>query len=175
MEVIHQSRNGCAQQYTYSELSSFPFSSSFVSSSSFSSLSFRLFLLSLLFLTIPLQCFSFPWKVLCPYDLGRSCLRLSVQLASSALRHQSLEKMQLYLVLLLISYLLTPIGAAILGRCTVAKKLYDGGLNYFEGYSLENCEYGPFQALSPHLLDLQPLPSHPLLPASSHTTRCSTS
>ncbi|XP_052045721.1 lysozyme-like protein 4 [Apodemus sylvaticus] len=46
--------------------------------------------------------------------------------------------MQLYLVLLLISYLLTPIGAAILGRCTVAKKLYDGGLNYFEGYSLQN-------------------------------------
>ncbi|EDL76833.1 lysozyme-like 4 (predicted), isoform CRA_b [Rattus norvegicus] len=46
--------------------------------------------------------------------------------------------MQLYLVLLLISYLLTPIGASILGRCVVAKKLYDGGLNYFEGYSLEN-------------------------------------
>ncbi|XP_076773503.1 lysozyme-like protein 4 isoform X2 [Arvicanthis niloticus] len=89
------------------------------------------------------RCLSFPWKVLCPYDLGRSCLRLSVQLASAALSHQILEKMQLYLVLLLISYLLTPIGASILGRCTVAKKLYDGGLNYFEGYSLENSLLNP--------------------------------
>lgn len=104
-------------------------------------LSFHLFLLSSIFLTSPnCQCLSFPWKVQCPFDLGRSCLRLSVQLTPTALSHQSLEKMQLYLVLLLISYLLTPISASILGRCTVAKMLYDGGLNYFEGYSLENCE-----------------------------------
>ncbi|CAO2633147.1 Lysozyme-like protein 4 [Lemmus lemmus] len=46
--------------------------------------------------------------------------------------------MQVNLTLLLISYLLTPIGASILGRCIVAKRLRDGGLDYFEGYSLEN-------------------------------------
>ncbi|KAH0503448.1 Lysozyme-like protein 4 [Microtus ochrogaster] len=61
-----------------------------------------------------------------------------MQLASTALSHQSAEKMQVYLTLLLISYLLTPIGASIWGRCIVAKRLRDGGLNYFEGYSLEN-------------------------------------
>ena len=87
-----------------------------------------------------LQCLSFPREVQCPCDLGRSCPRLSMQLASTALSHQSVEKMQVYLTLLLISYLLTPIGASILGRCVVAKRLRDGGLNYFEGYSLENCE-----------------------------------
>ncbi|XP_005082375.2 lysozyme-like protein 4 isoform X2 [Mesocricetus auratus] len=48
------------------------------------------------------------------------------------------EKMQVCLVLLLVSCLLTPIGASILGRCVVAKRLREGGLDYFEGYSLEN-------------------------------------
>lgn len=48
--------------------------------------------------------------------------------------------MHLYLALLLLSCLLTPIGASILGRCVVAKRLHDGGLDYYEGYSLENCE-----------------------------------
>ncbi|EGW04107.1 Lysozyme-like protein 4 [Cricetulus griseus] len=46
--------------------------------------------------------------------------------------------MQVHLVLPLISCLLTPIGASILGRCVVAKRLQEGGLDYFEGYSLEN-------------------------------------
>ncbi|XP_040595575.1 lysozyme-like protein 4 isoform X3 [Mesocricetus auratus] len=46
--------------------------------------------------------------------------------------------MQVCLVLLLVSCLLTPIGASILGRCVVAKRLREGGLDYFEGYSLEN-------------------------------------
>ncbi|ELK25116.1 Lysozyme-like protein 4 [Myotis davidii] len=41
-------------------------------------------------------------------------------------------------VLFLIGYLVVPSGAAILGRCVVAKRLRDGGLSGFEGYSLEN-------------------------------------
>lgn len=49
----------------------------------------------------------------------------------------------MHLVLPLISCLLTPIGASILGRCVVAKRLQEGGLDYFEGYSLENCEWDP--------------------------------
>ncbi|XP_052580744.1 lysozyme-like protein 4 [Peromyscus californicus insignis] len=49
-----------------------------------------------------------------------------------------MEKMQAHLVLLLIGSFLTRIGASILGRCVVAKRLHDGGLDYFEGYSLEN-------------------------------------
>lgn len=43
-------------------------------------------------------------------------------------------------VLSLIGYLVVPGGASILGRCVVAKRLHDGGLSGFEGYSLENCE-----------------------------------
>uniref|UniRef100_A0ABK0L7Z5 Lysozyme-like 4 n=1 Tax=Rattus norvegicus TaxID=10116 RepID=A0ABK0L7Z5_RAT len=143
VEVIQRSGNGCAQRCTSSELCSSPSSSPSVPSFCFS-FPLLLSLPSTLFLTTPPprsprpQCLSFPWEVQCLCDLGRSRLRLSVQLAPTALSRQSLEKMQLYLVLLLISYLLTPIGASILGRCVVAKKLYDGGLNYFEGYSLEN-------------------------------------
>ncbi|XP_067611862.1 lysozyme-like protein 4 [Pseudorca crassidens] len=38
----------------------------------------------------------------------------------------------------LIGYLVVPSGAAVLGRCVVAKKLHEGGLSDFEGYSLEN-------------------------------------
>ena len=60
--------------------------------------------------------------------------------ATIALSCQEPEKMKASVVLSLIGYLVVPSGAAILGRCVVAKKLYDGGLNYFEGYSLENCE-----------------------------------
>ncbi|XP_036187433.1 lysozyme-like protein 4 [Myotis myotis] len=41
-------------------------------------------------------------------------------------------------VLSLIGYLVVPSGAAVLGRCVVAKRLHDGGLSGFEGYSLEN-------------------------------------
>lgn len=57
--------------------------------------------------------------------------------------------MQVHMVLALISYLLGPSGASILGCCVVAKKLRDGGLDDFEGYSLQNCKYGP---LSPFTL-----------------------
>nr|XP_004662172.2 lysozyme-like protein 4 [Jaculus jaculus] len=46
--------------------------------------------------------------------------------------------MQAPMVLLLIGCLLAPSGAYILARCVVAKRLYDGGLDYFEGYSLAN-------------------------------------
>ncbi|EFB24649.1 hypothetical protein PANDA_021214, partial [Ailuropoda melanoleuca] len=46
--------------------------------------------------------------------------------------------MKASMVLSLVGYLVVPSGAAILGRCKVAKKLYEGGLDYFEGYSLEN-------------------------------------
>jgi hypothetical protein len=48
--------------------------------------------------------------------------------------------MKASMMLSLIGYLVVPSETYILGRCTVAKKLYDGGLSYFEGYSLENCE-----------------------------------
>ncbi|XP_024421463.1 lysozyme-like protein 4 [Desmodus rotundus] len=41
-------------------------------------------------------------------------------------------------LLSLISCLVVPSGAAVLGRCVVAQKLYEGGLSDFEGYSLEN-------------------------------------
>ncbi|KAK2090048.1 hypothetical protein P7K49_031304 [Saguinus oedipus] len=54
------------------------------------------------------------------------------------LRCRRLEKMKAGLVLSLLGCLVVPRGAYILGRCTVAKKLRDGGLDYFEGYSLEN-------------------------------------
>ncbi|XP_076986509.1 lysozyme-like protein 4 [Tamandua tetradactyla] len=46
--------------------------------------------------------------------------------------------MKASVVLSLIGYLMVPSGAYVLGRCVVAKKLHKGGLNYFEGYSLEN-------------------------------------
>lgn len=49
--------------------------------------------------------------------------------------------MKAFVVLSLIGYLVVPSGAAVLGRCVVAKKLHEGGLSNFEGYSLENCEY----------------------------------
>uniref|UniRef100_A0A8C9P8C4 Lysozyme like 4 n=1 Tax=Spermophilus dauricus TaxID=99837 RepID=A0A8C9P8C4_SPEDA len=41
-------------------------------------------------------------------------------------------------MLFLLGYLMVPSGARILGRCTVADMLYRGGLDYFEGYKLEN-------------------------------------
>ncbi|XP_004676333.1 PREDICTED: lysozyme-like protein 4 [Condylura cristata] len=46
--------------------------------------------------------------------------------------------MKACVLLSLLSCLVAPSGAAVMGRCTVAKKLYDGGLHYFEGYRLEN-------------------------------------
>ncbi|XP_008066741.1 lysozyme-like protein 4 [Carlito syrichta] len=46
--------------------------------------------------------------------------------------------MKASVLLSLISCLVIPSGAHILGRCTVAKKLLKGGLDYFEGYSLAN-------------------------------------
>ncbi|XP_032315022.1 lysozyme-like protein 4 isoform X2 [Camelus ferus] len=46
--------------------------------------------------------------------------------------------MKASVVLSLIGYLVVPSGAAVLGRCVVAKKLHEGGLSDFEGYSLEN-------------------------------------
>ncbi|KAF5921751.1 hypothetical protein HPG69_012922 [Diceros bicornis minor] len=46
--------------------------------------------------------------------------------------------MKVSVVLTLIGYLVVPSGAAVLGRCVVAKKLHEGGLSNFEGYSLEN-------------------------------------
>ncbi|XP_008529598.2 lysozyme-like protein 4 [Equus przewalskii] len=46
--------------------------------------------------------------------------------------------MKAFVVLSLIGYLVVPSGAAVLGRCVVAKKLHEGGLSNFEGYSLEN-------------------------------------
>ena len=55
-------------------------------------------------------------------------------------RHPELERMKASMVLSLIGYLVVPSGAAVLGRCVVAKKLHEGGLSDFEGYSLENCE-----------------------------------
>ncbi|XP_042528672.1 LOW QUALITY PROTEIN: lysozyme-like protein 4 [Dipodomys spectabilis] len=42
------------------------------------------------------------------------------------------------IILFLISYLAAPTWPAILGRCKIAKMLSDGGLDYFEGYSLQN-------------------------------------
>lgn len=50
------------------------------------------------------------------------------------------EEMKASVVLSLIGYLVVPSGAAVLGRCVVAKKLHEGGLSDYEGYSLENCE-----------------------------------
>ncbi|KAM5233829.1 lysozyme-like protein 4 [Hipposideros larvatus] len=46
--------------------------------------------------------------------------------------------MKASLVLALLGHLVVPSGAAVLGRCVVAKRLKDGGLSNFEGYSLEN-------------------------------------
>ncbi|XP_047560174.1 lysozyme-like protein 4 [Lutra lutra] len=46
--------------------------------------------------------------------------------------------MKASVVLSLFGYLVVPSGAAIMARCRVAKKLYEGGLDNFEGYSLEN-------------------------------------
>ncbi|XP_005383605.1 PREDICTED: lysozyme-like protein 4 isoform X2 [Chinchilla lanigera] len=41
-------------------------------------------------------------------------------------------------LLFLLGCLVVPGGARILGRCEVARKLHEGGLDYFEGYSLAN-------------------------------------
>ncbi|KAM7062690.1 lysozyme-like protein 4 isoform 1-T4 [Molossus nigricans] len=46
--------------------------------------------------------------------------------------------MQASVVLSLLGCLVVPSGAAVLGRCTVAKRLQEGGLRDYEGYSLEN-------------------------------------
>ncbi|ELW58270.1 lysozyme-like protein 4 [Tupaia chinensis] len=46
--------------------------------------------------------------------------------------------MKASVVLSLIGYLVVPSSASVLGRCTVAKMLHQGGLDYYEGYSLEN-------------------------------------
>ncbi|MXQ88961.1 hypothetical protein E5288_WYG020041 [Bos mutus] len=46
--------------------------------------------------------------------------------------------MKASVVLSLIGYLVVPSDTAVLGRCVVAKKLHEGGLSDFEGYSLEN-------------------------------------
>ncbi|XP_055985551.1 lysozyme-like protein 4 [Sorex fumeus] len=46
--------------------------------------------------------------------------------------------MKIPLALSVISYLVVPSGTAVLGRCIIAKKLLRGGLDYFEGYSLQN-------------------------------------
>uniref|UniRef100_A0A8C9E4L4 Lysozyme like 4 n=1 Tax=Phocoena sinus TaxID=42100 RepID=A0A8C9E4L4_PHOSS len=46
--------------------------------------------------------------------------------------------MKASMVLSLIGYLVVPSGAAVLGCWVVAKKLHEGGLSDFEGYSLEN-------------------------------------
>ncbi|XP_049718278.1 lysozyme-like protein 4 isoform X2 [Loxodonta africana] len=51
---------------------------------------------------------------------------------------RSLEKMKASVVLSLLSYLVVPSDARVLGRCRVAKKLQEGGLSDFDGYSLEN-------------------------------------
>lgn len=67
-------------------------------------------------------------------------MTLPAPLATIDLSCQEPEKMKASMFLSLIGYLVVPSGAAILGRCKVAKKLYEGGLDYFEGYSLENCE-----------------------------------
>lgn len=48
--------------------------------------------------------------------------------------------MKASVVLALLGYLMVPSGAAVLGRCVVAKRLQEGGLSGYEGYSLENCE-----------------------------------
>lgn len=56
-------------------------------------------------------------------------------------QHPELGKMKVSMVLSLIGYLVVPSDTAVLGRCVVAKKLHDGGLSDFEGYSLENCEW----------------------------------
>lgn len=54
--------------------------------------------------------------------------------------HPELERMKASMVLSLIGYLVVPSGAAVLGCWVVAKKLHEGGLSDFEGYSLENCK-----------------------------------
>ncbi|XP_015344926.1 lysozyme-like protein 4 [Marmota marmota marmota] len=46
--------------------------------------------------------------------------------------------MKASVMLFLLGYLMVPSGARVLGRCTVAEMLYRGGLDYFEGYKLEN-------------------------------------
>ncbi|KAI5932099.1 Lysozyme-like protein 4 [Manis javanica] len=43
-------------------------------------------------------------------------------------------------LLFLVACLLAPSDTAVLGRCVVARKLHEGGLSDFDGYSLENCE-----------------------------------
>ena len=55
-------------------------------------------------------------------------------------QHPELRRMKASMVLSLIGYLVVPSDTAVLGRCVVAKKLHEGGLSDFEGYSLENCE-----------------------------------
>ncbi|KAJ1069431.1 hypothetical protein K5549_017862, partial [Capra hircus] len=53
-------------------------------------------------------------------------------------QHPELRRMKASMVLSLIGYLVVPSDTAVLGRCVVAKKLHEGGLSDFEGYSLEN-------------------------------------
>ncbi|GAB5576928.1 lysozyme-like protein 4 [Prionailurus iriomotensis] len=65
-------------------------------------------------------------------------MRNQAHLATIALNCQEPEKMKASLVLSLLGYLVVPSGAAVMGRCVVAKKLKDGGLDHFEGYSLAN-------------------------------------
>lgn len=48
--------------------------------------------------------------------------------------------MRALVLLFLLGCLVVPCGPHILGRCEVARRLHEGGLNYFEGYSLANCE-----------------------------------
>lgn len=67
-------------------------------------------------------------------------MTLPAPLAITALSCQEPKKMKASVVLSLIGYLVVPSGAAVMARCRVAKKLYEGGLDNFEGYSLENCE-----------------------------------
>ncbi|XP_027442243.1 lysozyme-like protein 4 [Zalophus californianus] len=43
--------------------------------------------------------------------------------------------MKASMVLSLIGCLVVPSGAAVMGHCKVAKKCYEGGLDYVEGYS----------------------------------------
>ncbi|XP_003477050.1 lysozyme-like protein 4 [Cavia porcellus] len=46
--------------------------------------------------------------------------------------------MRALVLLFLLGCLVVPCGPHILGRCEVARRLHEGGLNYFEGYSLAN-------------------------------------
>ncbi|XP_032170823.1 lysozyme-like protein 4 isoform X3 [Mustela erminea] len=80
-------------------------------------------------------------KIEKPVSLGSwqdFSVTLPAPLAITALSCQEPKKMKASVVLSLIGYLVVPSGAAVMARCRVAKKLYEGGLDNFEGYSLEN-------------------------------------